>query len=149
MTEQQQQWTFRKRNRPLVLSTFESHFRTWTVEPDRWDSNLPPPTHPVILGKLPLGFSFLICVCGGGACTQAHTHMRAQLCPTLFDPMDCCLPGSSLSMGFSKPEYRSGLPCLPPGNLPNPGIEPMSPALHVDSSHCTTLGSPSSSVECK
>ena len=31
-----------------------------------------------------------------------------------------------LSMGFSRQEYWSGLPCPPPGDLPNPGIEPMS-----------------------
>ena len=37
-----------------------------------------------------------------------------------------------LSMGFSRQEYWSGLPCPPPGDLPDPGIEPvslMSPAL--------------------
>ena len=36
-----------------------------------------------------------------------------------------------LSMGFSRKEYWNGLPCLPPGDLPSPGIEPtslMSPA---------------------
>ena len=35
-------------------------------------------------------------------------------------------------MGFSRQEYWSGLPCPPPGDLPNPGIEPaslMSPEL--------------------
>ena len=32
----------------------------------------------------------------------------------------------SLSMGFSRQEYWSGLPCSPPGNLPNPGIKPTS-----------------------
>ena len=31
-----------------------------------------------------------------------------------------------LSMGFSRQEYWSGLPCSPPGDLPNPGIEPTS-----------------------
>ena len=31
-----------------------------------------------------------------------------------------------LSMGFSRQEYCSGLPCPPPGDLPNPGIEPAS-----------------------
>ena len=31
-----------------------------------------------------------------------------------------------LSMGFSRQEYWSGLPCLPPGDLLNPRIEPMS-----------------------
>ena len=41
-----------------------------------------------------------------------------------------------LSMGFFRQEYWSGLPCSPPGDLPNPGIEPaslMSPALQADS----------------
>ena len=40
---------------------------------------------------------------------------------------------ASLSMGFSRQEYRSGLPCPPPGDLPNPGIEPRSPALQANS----------------
>ena len=31
-----------------------------------------------------------------------------------------------LSMGFSRQEYWSGLPCLSPGDLPDPGIEPLS-----------------------
>ena len=33
--------------------------------------------------------------------------------------------------GFSRQEYQSGLPCPPPEDLPNPGIEPRSPALQV------------------
>ena len=37
-----------------------------------------------------------------------------------------------LSMGFSRQEYWSGLPFPSPGDLPDPGIEPMSPALQVD-----------------
>ena len=36
-----------------------------------------------------------------------------------------------LSMGFSRQEYRSGLPCPPPGDLPNPGTEPRSSVLQV------------------
>ena len=43
---------------------------------------------------------------------------------------------ASLSMGFSRQEYWSGWPFLPPGNIPNPGIEPASPespALQADS----------------
>ena len=52
-------------------------------------------------------------------------------CPTLCDPMDCTLPGSS-DLGFSRQEYWSGLPCPPPGDLTSPGMKPtflMSPAL--------------------
>ena len=40
---------------------------------------------------------------------------------------------ATLSMGFSRQEYRSGLPCPPPGDLPNPGIEPGTPELQADS----------------
>ena len=43
---------------------------------------------------------------------------------------------ASLSMGFSRQEYWSGLPFLPPGDLPNPGIElesPAAPVLQADS----------------
>ena len=42
-----------------------------------------------------------------------------------------------LSLGFSRQEHWSGLPCPPPGDLPHPGIEPASPAspaLQADSS---------------
>ena len=47
-----------------------------------------------------------------------------QLCLTLSNPRDCGSPGSSvpLSVGFSRQEYWSGLPCPPPGDLPDPGI---------------------------
>ena len=38
-----------------------------------------------------------------------------------------------LSMEFSRQEYWSGLPFLSPGDLPDPGIEPWSPALQVES----------------
>ena len=38
-----------------------------------------------------------------------------------------------LSVGFSRQEYGSGLPCPPPGYLPNPGVESRSPALQADS----------------
>ena len=53
---------------------------------------------------------------------------RVQLFAALWTT-DCQAP---LSMGFSRQEYWSGLPCPPPGILPDPGIEPaslMSPAL--------------------
>ena len=48
-----------------------------------------------------------------------------QSCPTLCNPVDCSPPGSS-SRGFSKQEYWSGLPCPLSGNLPDPGIKPVS-----------------------
>ena len=51
-----------------------------------------------------------------------------QLCATLWTVAH----QAPLSMGFSRQEYWSGLPCHPPGDLPDPGIKPsssVSPAL--------------------
>ena len=47
-----------------------------------------------------------------------------------------------LSMVFSEQEYCSGLPFPPPGDVPNPGIEPASSAWQVDSLSLSHLGSP-------
>ena len=72
-----------------------------------------------------------------------HTKLL-QLCLTLCDPKDCSPSGSSLSMGLSRQEYWSGLPHPPPGNLPDPRIEPMSSAaskLQADSLPLSHLGS--------
>ena len=65
-----------------------------------------------------------------------------QSCLTLCHPMD----QAPLSMEFSRQEYWSALPRPPPGDLPNPGIEPRSPALQADSlpsqppGKCSELG---------
>ena len=48
--------------------------------------------------------------------------------PCLLKPTRLLCP-----WGFSRQEYWSGLPCPSPSNLPNPGIEPRSPALQADS----------------
>ena len=46
---------------------------------------------------------------------------------------------TSLSLGFSSKEYWSGLPCPPPGDFPNPGIEPRSPTLQEMVTHSSIL----------
>ena len=54
-------------------------------------------------------------------CMKVKSESKvAQSCPTSSDSMDCSLPGSSLSMGFSRQEYWSGLP-LPSLNSPTIG----------------------------
>ena len=64
-----------------------------------------------------------------------------QLCPTFCDPMDCS-PPISLSTGLSRQKYWSGLPCPPPGDLPNPGIEHGCPTLQADSLPSEPPGKP-------
>ena len=61
---------------------------------------------------------------GGGLVTK--------LCPTLGTPWTVACQ-ALLFMGFSRQGYWSGLPFPAPGDLPDPGIEPRSPALQADS----------------
>ena len=60
-------------------------------------------------------------------------RLVTKSCLTLATPwtVACQAP---LSMGFSSQDYWSGLPFPSPGDLPNPGIEPRSPALQAKSS---------------
>ena len=55
-----------------------------------------------------------------------------QLCLTLCNPWTIGHQ-APLSMEFSRQEYWSGLPFTSPGDLPDPGMEPGSPALQMDS----------------
>ena len=54
----------------------------------------------------------------------------------------------TLNPSFSRQEYWSGLPHPPPGDIPNPGIEPRSPALQVDSLTSEPPEKPSNSAGC-
>ena len=86
----------------------------------------------------PSSFSWL-CPAFAPQCVRAQS---LQLCLTLCELLDWAhkVP---LSMGFSRQEYWSGLPCPPlKRDLPNPGIEPRSSALHVDSLPSEPPGKP-------
>ena len=68
----------------------------------------------------------------GTAKTSKRGGLVAKSCPTLVTlrTIACQNP---LSVEFSRHEYWSGLPFPSPGDLANPGMEPGSPALWVDS----------------
>ena len=55
----------------------------------------------------------------------------AQLCPTLCNPMGCSLPGSSVR-GIFQARVLEWVSMSFSGDLPDPGIEPGSPALQAD-----------------
>ena len=57
----------------------------------------------------------------------------------LYSTIDCSLQPSP-SMGFSRQEYRNGLPFPSPRDLPNPGIKPGSPKLQADALPFETPG---------
>ena len=67
--------------------------------------------------------------------------MYAQLLPTLFDPMGCG-PADSSVHGISQARIVEWVAFPPPGNLPDPGIEPTSPVLQVDSLPLSHWGRP-------
>ena len=89
-------------------------------------------------------------------CTHIQTYMRVYICMlacmlSRFSCVQFCATlwivahQAPLSMGFSRQEYWSGLPCPPPGDLPDPGVKPMSPvspALQADSLPLSHQGSP-------
>ena len=82
---------------------------------------------------------FFVCVCVTyecAMCVLSHSVVSDSLRPY---GLACQAP---LSMGFSRQQYWSGLPCPPPGDLPTPGIEPRSPALQVDSVPIEPPGNP-------
>ena len=62
------------------------------------------------------------------ACLLSFSVMSNYLQPRGLYPATLLCP-----WGFSRQEYWNGLHCPPPGDLPNPGIKPRSPALQVDS----------------
>ena len=71
------------------------------------------------------------------ACAQSLSHVR------LFAILWTVAFQAPLSMEFSQPEYWSGLPFFPPGDLPDLGIKPaspMSPALQADSLPAGPIG---------
>ena len=61
--------------------------------------------------------------------THAYAHVESLSCVWLFATLWTAVHQAPLSMGFSRQEYWSGLPFPSPGDLPDSGIEPMSPAL--------------------
>ena len=59
-------------------------------------------------------------------------NLVAQLCPTLWDPMNCSTPDSSVH-GVFQARIFEWVAITFPGDLPNTGIESRSPALQADS----------------
>ena len=69
----------------------------------------------------------------------AHLKSESGSCSVMSDSAN---PRSIQSMGFSRPEYWSGSPFPSPGDLPNPVIQPRSPAFQVDSLLAEPQGKP-------
>ena len=72
--------------------------------------------------------------------------LAAKSCPPLATPWTAACQ-APLSMGSSKQEYWSCLPFPSPEDLPDPGIEPKSPALQADSLPTELRGKPNKETQ--
>ena len=75
-----------------------------------------PVTHKLMIGVLFRSSLWTACI------LSRFSHIQ------LFVTLWTIALQAPLSMGFSRQEYWSGFPCPPPGDRPNPGMEPVSPA---------------------
>ena len=73
---------------------------------------------------------------------QLYEPVKLLSCVQLFVTLWTVAHQAPLSVGFSRQEYWSGLPCLPPWDLSNPGIEPMCSALQAYSLLSDSSGKP-------
>ena len=80
--------------------------------------------------------------------SPACVHLSHFSCVRLFVTPWIVVGQAPLSMGFPRQEYWRGLPCLPPGNLPDPGTEPRSPASSASQAVCLLLSPPGKPVCC-
>ena len=103
----------------------------------------------------PVSFSLSLCLFKG---KESHLLLRGSVCqlwiiiqilkaahegqPAVTGGPESLKTNLGVSMGFRRQEYWSGLPFLSLGDLPNPGIEPRSPALQADSLPSEPPGKP-------
>ena len=73
---------------------------------------------------------------------KEKVQVKSLSCVRLFATQWIVAYQTPPSMGFSRQEYWSGLPFLPPGDLPSPGIKPRSPELQADALPSESSGKP-------
>ena len=92
----------------------------------------PRPNMPYLQTGLPsthVCISWFTALCSRVSCHPLLTRVYVLICfchVRLSVTLWTVAPQAPLSMGFFRQRYWSGLLCLPPGALPNPGIEPAS-----------------------
>ena len=72
--------------------------------------------------------------------------VKSLSCVRLFATLWTVACQAPLSMGFPRKEYWSGLPFPSPGDLPDPGIKPRSPALEADALTSEPPGKPQTTI---
>ena len=108
----------------------------WSLNEKTLEANFNPACDPQPKAQVPDRFTrkkSMCFVCMGKLlifCVVFYVHTRSRL--TLFGPTDCSPPGSSVH-GILQARMLEWVAISSSRDLPNPGIEPRSPALQVDS----------------
>ena len=105
------------------------HFKKWEnvtkeVQSDSTQIFFSSVAFSTFLPPLPWSLVYLV-YCKGPPAPQQHYLAHSKSCPTLCTPWTVAHQ-APLSMGFSRQEHWSGLPFPFPGDLPDPGTEPVS-----------------------
>ena len=95
--------------------------------PYSWLPSLVPPTPPTLFPSS--NYESDLCIYEFAFISVLFFRFHAGMlnrfsCVQLFATLWVIAHQSPLSMGFSRQEYWSGLPCPPPADLPNPGVKP-------------------------
>ena len=109
-------------------------------------------THGQEKEELKLGLC-LLCLHTHALHMSSHLHAKSLSCVWLFETPWTVAHQFPLPTGFPRQEYWSVWPCPPPGDLPNPGVEPVSLTSSALTggffNHCYHLGSPKPShIDC-
>ena len=132
-------WTV-ARQAPLSLGFSRQEYWSGLPSPppgDLMDPGIKPSsfTSPALAGRFFFFFFFFFT-------TSAHLEVKSLSHFQLFATPWTVAYQAPPSMGFSRQKYWSGLPFPSPGNLPDPGMEPGSPALQADALPSEPPGSP-------
>ena len=122
---------------PRFILPCPKHIVSGAQDPSaRFFSCCPPPSFPRGYYCFLIGIRQLYISRAGRSEVKSLSHVR------LFATPWTVARQAPLSMGFSRQEYWSGLPFPSPGDLPDPGIEPGSPALRADALTSEPPGKP-------
>ena len=89
-----------------------------------------------------LGCILVLTIVNSASVNTEKWHWRRSVVSNSLGPHGLWPCQAPLSVGFSKQEYWSGLPFPSPGDLPDPGIEPWSPALQAEALPSEPPGKP-------
>ena len=125
-------------SRPEYWSGLVTRFKSCLTLCDPRDGSPPGSSVPGILQARTLEW---VAISFSNA-SKWKVKVKSLSCVRLFATTWSAAHQAPLSMGFSRQEYWSGVPFPSPGDLPNPGIKPRSPALQADSLPSQPQGKP-------